>query len=446
MTTELRLRDEERQVLGALFIGPVPLDELAEFLRPDDFALDDHGRLWADVLRWHNEDPSGLGPEVILSRALQGSSRYGGPGYVSSLGDVAVTTAGAVGLAKHIREAADKRRVQAAYRMALEALSEGESVESAHALVERAVDSATRQQVRLDRSWAQSVQRAAGNVVQRHRDVEAGRVVTLPMPMPRFAQRFVMEPGELVILGARPGMGKSSFAMQLVECCEDAGFPTCTFMLEMTEDQTIARLGVARARGAIKARDATQGQLNREQLNEFIDAAESMTAWRGELWDEAGLTVEQIGRRARNAKRNNPDLALIVVDHIGKVSKSDARMSEYDKLGHVSGYLKNLAKELGVVVLALCQLNRKVEERVKKVPRISDLRDSGRIEEDADSIIFLYRGDYYDDADAEAGVAEVIVAKQRQGESGIEHQLKWDPTRFRFTEIERPWAVYGRDA
>lgn len=443
--TDLRLRDEERKVLGALFLGPVPLDELAEFLRPDDFAVDDHGRLWADVLRWHSEDQA-LNSEVILARALQGASRYGGPGYVSSLGDVAVSTAAVVSLAKQVREAADKRRVQAAYRMALEALSEGETVEAAHALVERAVDSATRQQVRIDRSWAQAVTRTAQNVMQRHRDVEAGRVVTLPMPMPRFAQQFVMEPGELVVLGARPGMGKSSFAMQLVECCEDQGFPTCTFMLEMTEDQTVARLGVSRARGEVKARAATQGQLNHDQLNAWIDAAESMTAWRGELWDEPGLTVEQIARRARIAKRNNPDLALVVVDHIGKVAKSDSRMSEYDKLGHVSGALKNLAKELGVVVLALCQLNRKVEERMKKVPRISDLRDSGKIEEDADSILFLYRADYYDEPGAEPGVAEVHVAKQRQGESNLEHKLKWDPTRFRFTEIERPWAVYGRDA
>lgn len=442
----MRLRDEERRVLGALFAGPLPLDELAEIIRPDDFSMDDHSRLWGDVLRWHGEDRT-LGPDVILSRALQAADRYGGPGYVSALGDAApASTLGVTGLARQIREASDKRRMAAAYRSAIDMLADGETVEAAHVIVERAVGSATRQLAERDRSWMHAVARTAGHVVQRHRDVEDGRIVTLPMPLPTLASRFVMEAGELVVLGARPGMGKSALAMQVVECCEDAGFPTCTFMLEMTEVQTVARLGITRARRDLSARDATQGRLDRDALSSFVDAAEGMAHWRGELWDDPGLTVEQIGRRARIAKRNRPDLALIVVDHIGKVGKSDPRMSEYDKLGHASGYLKNLAKELGVVVLALCQLNRKVEERMNKRPKISDLRDSGKIEEDADSILFLYRADYYDEPNAEPGMAELVIAKQRQGESNIDHQMRWDPTRFRFREIDRPWAVYGRDS
>lgn len=441
----MRLRDEERRVLGALFAGPVPMEELAEIVSPDDFSTDEHCRLWGDVLKWHGEDRT-LGPDVILSRSLQHAERYGGPGYISGLGDFAVTTVGVTGLARQIREAADKRRLSAAYRTALDLLAQGETVETAHAGVERAVTGATRQLAKRDRSWLQVAARTAGQVVQRHRDVEAGLIVTLPMPMPRLAAQFVAEPGELIVLGARPGMGKSSLAMQMVECCEDAGRATATFMLEMTEEQTVARLGVTRARRDLVARDVTQGRLDRDALASFVDAAESMAHWRGELWDDPGLTVEQIGRRARIAKRNNPDLAMIVVDHIGKVGKSDPRMSEYDKLGHASGYLKNLAKELGVVVLALCQLNRKVEERINKRPKISDLRDSGKIEEDADSILFLYRADYYDDPNAEPGIADLVIAKQRQGESNIDHQMRWDAKRFRFTEIERPWAVYGRDA
>jgi replicative DNA helicase len=442
----LRLRDEERQVLGALFVGALPLDDLAEVLRPEDFATDAHTALWADVLRWHGEDRA-LTPDVILSRAMQQADRYGGAVYVSGLGDAAApTTFGVAGLARQIRKASDKRRVSQAYREALDSIAQGEDIETAHAVVERAIDGATIAAKTVDHSWVEALRRSARDVLDRHEAVAAGAIITLPMPMPRFAERFVMEAGELVILGARPGMGKSSLAMQVVECCEEAGFPTCTFMLEMTELQTIARLGSTRSPRALSPRDTTQGRLSRDDLSAFVDAAAGMAHWRGELCDSPGLTVEQLGRRARAMKRRCPELALIVVDHIGKLGKSDPRMSDYEKIGHATAYLKNLAKELEVVVFALCQLNRKVEERFDKRPKISDLRDSGKVEEDADSILFLYRGDYYEEPNAEAGIAEVIVAKQRQGESNIDHKMRWDAQRFRFSEIERPWAVYGRDA
>jgi replicative DNA helicase len=443
--TALRLPDEERKLLGTMFVGAIPVDALADVLRPEDFSTDDHAHLWRDALQWFREDPS-LGVETLLSLAIQGADDYGGAAYVSSLGDRALSShVDMLGLARQIRAAADRRRVIAACRSAITGLSDGKDIEESIAAVELAVQGSAHQSEERDRVWSEVLTRSTSQVVTRHEDVASGRLVSLPMPMHRFANQFVMEPGELVILAARPGMGKSSMAMQLVECCEESGLPTCTIMLEMTELQTVSRLAATRASRAISARDATQGRLQRDDLSTFVDTAAAMGSWRGELWDDSGITVEQLGRRARASKRRNPDLSLVVVDHIGKLAASQPRMSDYERTSHASSYLKNLAKELGVVVVALCQLNRQVESRTDKRPRLSDLRDSGKLEEDADSILMLYRGDYYEDPNAQPGVAEVIVAKQRQGESPLSHPMRWVAERFRFEEFERPWAI-GRGA
>jgi replicative DNA helicase len=244
-----------------------------------------------------------------------------------------------------------------------------------------------------------------------------------------------MGDADLVLIGARPGMGKTSFAMNIAtEAALKTKKTVCVFSLEMSAEQLASRMLSSEA--LVDSYAIRSGDLTSEQYKQLADAAAELSESNILIDDTTGITVTRMKAKLRRVK----NLGLVVVDYLqlmqGEGRRTDNRVLE---VGDISRGLKILAKELKIPVICCAQLSRGPESRTDKRPMLSDLRDSGAIEQDADIILFLYRDEYYKEPGAgEQSVAECIVAKNRHGSTGTV-KLAWigQFTKFLTQEVER---------
>jgi replicative DNA helicase len=227
-----------------------------------------------------------------------------------------------------------------------------------------------------------------------------------------------LQKGDLIVLAARPSMGKTAFALNIAEhVAVREELPVLVFSMEMGANQLALRL--VGSTGRIDQTHLRTGRLNDDEWSRLADAVDSLRQARLFIDETPGLTAAELRARARRMARQFGQLGLIVIDYLqlmsGSASGDENRATE---LGEISRGLKALAKELQCPVIALSQLNRSVETRNDKRPMMSDLRESGAIEQDADIIMFIYRDDYYNKESKEPGVTEIIIAKQRNGPVG----------------------------
>ncbi|MFZ9937426.1 MAG: replicative DNA helicase [Luteolibacter sp.] len=235
-----------------------------------------------------------------------------------------------------------------------------------------------------------------------------------------------MKPGDMFVVAARPSMGKTSLMMNIVEhVCMDLGKPSMVFSCEMSSVQLVQRLVFARARFALSQLSRGYSPGKQDLIHIRRAATEIMDA-RLFIDDTAGISINELRAKARRKKRDE-DIGFIAIDYL-QLMKSRTRQAENSRereIAEISAGIKGLAKELGIPILILAQLNRGPESRTGKslgVPRMSDLRESGAIEQDADMVGLLYRTAYYaeseEEKEAEAGRAELVLAKNRNGETG----------------------------
>ena len=225
--------------------------------------------------------------------------------------------------------------------------------------------------------------------------------------------------GDLVVLAARPSMGKTALAINIAEhVALNEGLPVAVFSMEMGAAQLAVR--VVGSIGRIDQSHLRTGKLTDDEWPRLTEAIERLRTVSLHIDESAGLNSAQLRANARRLARKCGKLGLIVVDYLQLMSGTDSDgENRATELGEISRGLKTLAKELQCPVIALSQLNRSVESRPDKRPMMSDLRESGAIEQDADIIMFIYRDEYYTkDACKEPGVAEIIIAKQRNGPTG----------------------------
>ena len=233
-----------------------------------------------------------------------------------------------------------------------------------------------------------------------------------------------LQPGDLIVLAARPSMGKTAFALNIAEnVAANEGLPAVVFSMEMGAAQLALRM--VGSMGRIDQQHLRTGKLNDDEWGRLSDAVEKMRNVSLFIDETPGLSPSELRARARRQARQCGKLGLIVVDYLQLMTGSGGGSEENRAtvLGEISRGLKALAKELQCPVIALSQLNRSVETRTDKRPMMSDLRESGAIEQDADVIMFIYRDEYYNRPDGpnptkEPGVAEIIIAKQRNGPVG----------------------------
>jgi replicative DNA helicase len=245
-----------------------------------------------------------------------------------------------------------------------------------------------------------------------------GAFTGLPTGLNKFDEMTNgLQPSDLIIIAGRPSMGKTSFAMNIVEnVCIKEQKPVAVFSMEMSAEQLVMRMISSWGR-------VDQGRLRSGQLNEEdwprITSAISIMSENARLFidDSPALSPSELRARARRLKREH-DIGLIMVDYLQLMQVPGTGENRTNEISEISRGLKAIAKELDVPVIALSQLNRQVEQRDNKRPRMSDLRESGGIEQDADLIVFIYRDEVYNpDTDAK-GLAEIIIGKQRNGPLG----------------------------
>jgi len=228
-----------------------------------------------------------------------------------------------------------------------------------------------------------------------------------------------LQKGDLVILAARPSMGKTAFALNIAETVAvHEGLPVLVFSMEMGASQLALRM--VGSLGRIDQQHLRTGALRDDEWGRLSEAVDKLSKAQLYIDETPALNPAELRARARRMARQFGKLGLIVVDYIQLMSATSSSGTENraTELSEISRGLKALAKELQCPVMALSQLNRSVESRTDKRPMMSDLRESGAIEQDADVITFIYRDDYYNKESKEPGVAEIIIGKQRNGPVG----------------------------
>lgn len=248
---------------------------------------------------------------------------------------------------------------------------------------------------------------------------------------------FGLQRSDLIIVAARPSMGKTALAVNIMAEMARCGHPVLKFSLEMSRAQLTHRMLAAEAK-VYANKFRCPKMLTRDDFGQITAAADRLAARPVFFDDTPGIKYTEIRRRARRAKRQY-GISAVFIDHLGLVS-GDQRLSRDREVGLMTSAFKGMAKELDIPVVVLSQLNRRVEERNNKRPILSDLRDSGNIEQDADVVMFLYRDEYYNPDTTDAGIAEVNIAKHRNGPTGG-LKLVWRKETMRFENMARQEAI-----
>ncbi len=413
--------DAEREVLAAILVDPSCFDiVLEEELLPDDFYLEQHGLLFGAMRVLH--ETQGAFDEVTLVQKLRDMSlwdKVGGAPTLSRLLDRAGTTAHLGQYCKIVREKATVRRmIEVARQIEANGIRGSQDVAEFLDGAERAVFGVLENRSQTGMRPMSDVVPAAIEQISKAYDSD-GAVTGLGTGF-RDLDKLThgLQPGDLIVLAARPAMGKTSFVLNLAgNAALEHGASVAVFSLEMPSEQLAMRLLAAQAR--IDLSRLRGGFLSDEDWPKLTHAADALTQARIFIDDTPGITPAAVRAKCRRLARQH-GLHLIVIDYLQLMELNDNSKSREQQVSYISRSLKGLAKDLGVPVIALSQMNRGVEKRADPRPMLSDLRESGAIEQDADIIGFIHREEVVnkDVDESKRGVAELIIAKHRNGPVG----------------------------
>ena len=265
---------------------------------------------------------------------------------------------------------------------------------------------------------------------------QSGSVTGVPTGFTDLDYRTAgLQPSDMILIAARPSMGKTAFALNLAAhaACKKH-ITTAIFSLEMSKVQLVNRF--LSMESSVSAQNLRTGNLSETEWEKLVEGASIIGNSGLVIDDTPGISISDLRSKCRKIKLEHDDLGLIIIDYIQLMTSNTRSESRQQEVSEISRSLKALARELNVPVVALSQLSRAVEQRPDHRPMLSDLRESGAIEQDADVVMFLYRDEYYKKDTDKPGVAEVIIAKQRNGPVGTV-ELAWIGDRQRFANLER---------
>ena len=242
-----------------------------------------------------------------------------------------------------------------------------------------------------------------------------------------------LQPSDLILIAARPSMGKTAFALNIAEYVAlRTNVATAVFSLEMSQDQLVKRMLAMNSR--VDSQSIRTGSLSGEDWASLMESARIIGNSNLIIDDTSAISVSELRSKCRKLKLEK-NLGLVMIDYLQLMTGSKRAESRQQEISEISRSLKSLAREINVPVIALSQLSRAVEQRPDKRPMLSDLRESGAIEQDADVVMFLYRDDYYNKDTEESGVSEIIIGKQRNGPVGTV-KLAWQAQYTKFANLE----------
>ena len=440
MTTQTRVPPHnlqaEQSVLGAILLSRDALEDTIEHLNPDDFYKPAHGHVYDAVMALYGSgEPVDA---VTVAEALQTAGlleELGGP---AALLDLQQTTPAIGNAAHYARIVADKAQLRRLARAGTDitelAYSNPDDVAAAVDNSETVVFALADQRTTNTTRDSKAALHEAIDLIE-HRAETAGQITGNPTGFADLDNMTAgLQPNALYVIGARPAMGKSAMAMQLASATAATGRPVLFFSLEMSvAELTIRRLCTEALVDSSRVRVGAIGDPEWTRISHAVGRLGEQPFF---IDDNPATTVMDIRAKARRIKQRHGDLGLVIIDYVQLMTgraKSESRQVE---VSEISRGLKVLAREIQAPVVALAQLNRSLEQRHDKRPILSDLRESGALEQDADVVAFLYRDEVYDDNSHDKGVAEVIVAKHRNGPTG-KVRLAWRGQYTRFDNMAR---------
>ena len=416
--------EAESSVLGGLLLDNSAWDRVGDLLVDNDFYRHEHKLIYAAIGALINASkPADV---ITVNEQLQNlgkAEEMGGLVYLNSLAQYVPSASNIRRYAEIVRERSILRKlVTASDEIATNAFNpQGKAIDRILDEAEQKIFNIGEEGSRMKQGF-QSMDTLVVELLDRVQEMannpnEVTGVPTGFYDLDRMTSG--LQAGDMVVLAARPSMGKTAFAINIAEhVALNEGLPVAVFSMEMGASQLAVR--VVGSIGRIDQGHLRTGKLTDDEWPRLTEAIEKLRTVSLHIDETPGLTPSELRANARRLSRQCGKLGLIVVDYLQLMSGSggsggDNRATE---LGEISRGLKMLAKELQCPVIALSQLNRSVEQRTDKRPMMSDLRESGAIEQDADIIMFIYRDDYYNKDSKDPGVAEIIIGKQRNGPTG----------------------------
>ncbi|WP_283679492.1 replicative DNA helicase [Lentilactobacillus sp. Marseille-Q4993] len=424
--------DAEKAVLGAIFLSTDALIEAMEFLEPRDFYKRAHQIIFEAMVNLNDRDEAI--DVVTVADLLTSQNNFddvGGMEYIAELAGSVPTSANVAYYAKIVKDKAVLRRlIQTATNIATESYSTDDDVETVLDNAERDIMNVAENRNQSGFKAIKDVLNSAFSEIDRLSQ-EDSNVTGLSTGYPELDKITTgLHDDELIILAARPAVGKTAFALNLAQ---NVGTKTdkavAIFSLEMSAESLVNRMLCAE--GSINANHLRTGNLTEDEWQNLVVAMGSLSRANIYIDDTPGIKMSEIRAKCRRLAKETDNLGMVVIDYLQLIEGGN-RENRQQEVSDISRQLKKLAKELHIPVISLSQLSRGVEQRQDKRPVLSDIRESGSIEQDADIVAFLYRDDYYeredgddddsggsgDDDQNDVGEVEVIIEKNRSGPRG----------------------------
>ena len=412
--------EAEQCVLGSILLQQNALIKVIEYLIADDFYRDAHRAIFAAMVElFERNEPQDL---ITVTNILKDKNKIdviGGPAYLASLTDIVPVLANIGYYGKIIRQKAILRRlIQTSSEIAARCYEEQDDIDSL-------VDDAEQTIFEISRSKSGQGFQALSKIIPNtfkalEKRFERKELITgVPTGYDEFDRLTAgLQPSDLIILAGRPSMGKTALAMNMARnAATQQNVAVAVFSLEMSEEQLALRMLCSESR--VNSQDLRTGFIKDRDWPKLTKAAGDLSEARIFIDDTPSISVLEMRAKCRRLKTEH-DISLVVVDYLQLMQGRRSAERREQEISEISRSLKAMAKELHVPVMALSQLNRGLENRPDKRPKLSDLRESGAIEQDADLICFIYRDEVYNQAEdnPRKGIAEVIIGKQRNGPTG----------------------------
>jgi len=410
--------EAERSVLGAILIENTAINRAQEILAEGDFYRDPHRRIFK-VMAALSERATAIDPVTVKEELVRSGDleAVGGPAYIASLLDGVPHSSNIEHYAKIVREKAVLRRlIDAGGEIVKTAYEASRDVDEILDQSERLVFEIAQDQMRTGFLPMRAIADQSLKTIERlseHRELVTGLATGFPTLNEMTSG---LQPSDLVVIAARPGMGKTSFALNIAQHAAREGKSIGVFSLEMSREQLFLRLLTGQAR--IDAHRMRTGRLGRDEWARLTAAFGELAGMPIFIDDTAGTGVLEMRAKSRRLKLEH-GLDLLIVDYLQLMRGRGRAENRNLEISEISRSLKELAKELRLPVIAISQLSRAPEQRGNdRRPQLSDLRESGAIEQDADLVMFIYREEVYKPTEENRGRAQIIIAKQRNGPIG----------------------------
>lgn len=435
MNNDLYALDVETALLGAVFLNPDCLSSIADFISQDDFYSKENGKIFEAMMSLRQKDEP-IDDKFIIKELGANLNQVALNNALANSGVIDVEK-----YAKLIRELSQKRQILALAQQSQKIVNEKSVNDALDEISSRLYKISSSQSNKGLKSALEAAKLAAQEILRRKE--QGSGLVGLDTGFSDINYKTNgLKNGDLIVIAARPGMGKTTFALNLVENVLRNGVGAVFFSLEMPAEQLMFRMFSSLAsveldkiyKGVSLSDSDLEGiSMVCERVSDFefyiYDAQGDSSA------DASGVTIHKIRSELRKLKEKNPNIGLCVVDYIGLMANSSKFNERHLQIAEISRSLKLLAREMQMPIIALSQLNRGLESRANKKPMLSDLRESGAIEQDADIIMFVYREDVYKEQEAK----ERAAAAEAEGKSADGYST------FKAGDIEKAKIIIGKN-